>query len=499
MFETGVGLKNPLFFIGCVENIGDGRKEGRVQVRAFNVHGTKDQIPTEFLPWAQVCYGNYDPNTRLALNDWVFGVFLDGREAQQPMVLGLIPTQMTEAPNPETDGHGTIPAGECDVQLGPNAGPQAGQPRNSRLHRGEEIHNTYVPVQEMMRKEDIEGAKGSETWSEPPPAYDAKYPYNRVIETAKHSIEIDDTPGAERIMVRHNSGSYIQIDEVGSHTHKTTGDKFEVNDNNQYVYVNGCSNVTINGNAYVKVNGDKVEEIDGNLQQLVHGNYLLSVGGEANIVGSEGINMRAVDIRAEANQGELHLFAYKNMKLSTSQSVKDGQYGTMHFGSDKISAQAFDKMHLRGETQVNIQSIAEMNLSSVKMKNFSVTNDSIATNHKITSTVATDITSTVATYIGSTSTLNLNAPFVNADSIISLANGDAGAATASTIAADFLKLPVSKPFQPASPIPELAIRADTLNGVVPAPVDRRTAVQPVECKPAEFSGGILSVDEEEPE
>ena len=154
-------------------------------------------------------------------------------------------------------------------------------------------------------------------------------------------------------------------------------------------------------------------------------------------------------------------------------------------------------MHLRGETQVNIQSIAEMNLSSIKMKNYSVTNDSVSTLHNITSTISNNISATVANYFTGGTSTHIKSPFVYMDDFISMANGSALSATPSTIAADFLKLPVSKPFQPASPIPELAIKAETLDGLVPAPVTRGTSVN-VSCSPAKFSDGILSIDEEEP-
>lgn len=289
MFDTGVGIKNPLFFVGVIEDILDPRQEGRVKVRAFGVHGYNSQIPTESLPWALVVHGDYNPNKRLNLNDWVFGVFLDGREAQQPMVLGLIPTQMTEVPNPEADGYGTIPSENCDLQLGRNAAENFGQPGQSRLHRGEHIRETYVDSLEAGRVRDVEGARyengeiQAPTWSEPPAAYNAQYPYNYTIETAKHSIEVDDTPGAERIMIHHNSGSYIQIDHRGTTTHKSAGDKYEVNDAAQHVVIGnqpgaGMSTVTINGNSYVRVNGNKVEEVTGDYTTVVRGRYTVESG-----------------------------------------------------------------------------------------------------------------------------------------------------------------------------------------------------------------------------
>ena len=89
--RSGMGINNPMFFVGVVENNDDPTGQGRVQVRAFGVHGenTEEEIQTGALPWAPCISGNYEPNnTPPKLNSFVFGMFLDGDEAQHPMVLG---------------------------------------------------------------------------------------------------------------------------------------------------------------------------------------------------------------------------------------------------------------------------------------------------------------------------------------------------------------------------------------------------------------------------
>ena len=152
MFETGAGIRNPLFFIGVVENNVEGRLEGRVQVRAFGIHGTNKQIPTSGLPWATVVSGAYDANNPVpAINSWVFGMFLDGRDAQRPMILGLIPTQYVEPIDPDTSGWGVIPNGRAH-QLARGSRPRdIGQPQSNRLTRGENIDETYVAAQEVAQ------------------------------------------------------------------------------------------------------------------------------------------------------------------------------------------------------------------------------------------------------------------------------------------------------------------------------------------------------------
>jgi len=332
MRETGVGIYDPLFFIGVVENNVDNRLEKRVQVRAFGVHGTTDQVPTESLPWATLICGSYDPNTPLPpVNSFVFGFFVDGRDAQQPMILGLIPTQMTEVIDPSVTGWGALPGRDSNILAKGSTPEDYGQPANSRLERGEDLDQTYVLLQEMNRIKDIPTAKmnsDDETppFEEPAPAYNAQYPYNRVIETATHSIELDDTPGAERITVFHKSGSFVQIDSRGTTVHKSVSDKYEINDTHQHVYVGGKSQVTIMGDSRVLVKGNKIEEVEGDLMQIVHGNHLLSVAGQMNLNASEEIQMRAAKLRLESNVENVNIKAAREMRLVSGQSthVKSG-------------------------------------------------------------------------------------------------------------------------------------------------------------------------------
>ena len=196
MIDYGAGIRNPLFFIGVIENNVDPRREGRVQVRAFGIHGKIADVPRDDLPWALVAQGGYNINVVPRINSWVYGMFLDGRDAQQPMVLGLIPTQYATELNPDKYGWGYIPETAGESVAHGSAPEDVGQPGNSRLSRGEYIQETYVLQQEMGRTVNVPIGGSESTWDEPGSAYNAEYPHNRVIETANHSIELDDAPGA---------------------------------------------------------------------------------------------------------------------------------------------------------------------------------------------------------------------------------------------------------------------------------------------------------------
>jgi len=88
------------WFLGEVVNVKDDPLQiGRVRVKIFGVY---DEIEEEDLPWAQIVvptitgvnsYGDNPVGQYLGLlvGTHVFGMFLDGKDSQLPLVLGSIP------------------------------------------------------------------------------------------------------------------------------------------------------------------------------------------------------------------------------------------------------------------------------------------------------------------------------------------------------------------------------------------------------------------------
>lgn len=476
--SDGAGISNPLFFIGAVEANGEARLEGRVKVRAFGIHGTQQQVPTDMLPWAIVAQGGYDPNVVPKINSWVYGMFLDGRDAQQPMVLGLIPTQYQTEINPEANGWGVIPGVGGDVDALGSTPTDYGSPQNSPLARGERTEDTHVLQQEIGRtlSVPIAGPDG-DTWDEPGSAYNAQYPRNRVISTANHSIELDDTEGAERIMIHHKSGSFVQIDSRGTTVEKTVSDKYEVMDRKQHVVVGGQSTVTIMGNSYVKVLGNKIEEITGDLQTLVHGEYHLSVGGQATINASEQVQVRGADVKVEANVGTMSIKAGKELNIRAG----GDSYGAISFKAEKVMIQAVDKLHLKGGTQVNVQSLGEMNFySSGAITQLSAMWSAHARESVLIGADDTvDITGTTGVALGGGEKVDINADTVDISTLINLdpptparvpvfAEGD--------ITSKFEVAPGGKAYEAASPYPENATESAVVEA--PEPVEKSTSIVP---------------------
>ena len=89
---------NIRWFLGTVVDINDPFEMGRVRVRIHGLHtDNTDDIPTSDLPYAQVVadirqggVSGIGSNIGIKENAQVFGIFLDGKNSQVPLVLGSL-------------------------------------------------------------------------------------------------------------------------------------------------------------------------------------------------------------------------------------------------------------------------------------------------------------------------------------------------------------------------------------------------------------------------
>ena len=101
----------------------------------------------------------------------------------------------------------------------------------------------------------------------------SNYTQNQVKETATgHIIEYDDTYGRERIMLRHRTGSGVEMRADGSVILSSTKNSIKVVAADDKVVVEGDGEVVYNGNLKMRVQGDFDLEVGGN--------YSVKVGGD---------------------------------------------------------------------------------------------------------------------------------------------------------------------------------------------------------------------------
>ena len=100
------------------------------------------------------------------------------------------------------------------------------------------------------------------------------YPFNYAMETPSgHSFEIDDTPGHERILLKHHTGGGIEIQPDGSVVIVSNGKGVHV--------TNGEYNLAVTGEGTLAFDGDLNLKIGGNFNVDCAG-YNLTVGNNFN-------------------------------------------------------------------------------------------------------------------------------------------------------------------------------------------------------------------------
>ena len=319
---------NMIWWFGVVEDRNDPIKLGRVRVRCNTWH-TEDKIllPTESLPWAQCIQpvtsaaisGIGRSPTGLVEGSWVFGFFMDGKDAQKPMVMGSLAGLSTEEPDKEigfNDPNEIFPLNE-DSEPHPSQHDvkekfhALNEPDVDRLARNDKREDPDTELISPILAKKAAGLSlgnivpkiisGDDfdtlTWDEQASKYNAKYANNHVTRTESgHVFEVDDTPSNERIHEYHKSGTFKEIAASGNTVTRIVGDNYTVVAGNDFIKIKGSTNVTIDGNCnmYVAgnynllVDGNKNEVIKGNKTEKIHGRYDSDVQGEydleANII-----------------------------------------------------------------------------------------------------------------------------------------------------------------------------------------------------------------------
>ena len=88
------GKNGFIWWVGIVEDRNDPLTLGRMRVRIIGWHtDNKSELPTNKLPWSQILLpaNGAQVVTFPKEGEWVMGFFMDGTEAQQPVVLGVFP------------------------------------------------------------------------------------------------------------------------------------------------------------------------------------------------------------------------------------------------------------------------------------------------------------------------------------------------------------------------------------------------------------------------
>lgn len=254
-----IGAPGSGWWVGVIEDRMDPLKLGRCKVRIFG-HQTenKEDLATEDLHWAHPMYPLNDANPYSPKEgDTVIGVFLDGEEAQFPLMMGVLPKIPVQEENSSFGFNDPRTATQLrSAPVKPSVfGETAGryprvidEPTTPRAARGESLNKSqFKQKQDKVIRGSPEAVRSPGT----------VYPYNKVYESESgHLFEFDDTPGQERINLYHRNGSYKEFYSTGDTVEKAEKNRSDIIRENCTVYVGKNLTFIVKGDVSYLVDGD---------------------------------------------------------------------------------------------------------------------------------------------------------------------------------------------------------------------------------------------------
>ena len=296
------------WFTGVIEDIDDPMEMGRYRVRCYGYHNadktTEKGIPTEDLPWAMTMLpvtsasmsGVGQSATGLLRGTWVIGFFRDGINAQDPVIMGSIPsiTSAVDYQSGFTDPSERYPS---ENKLNTPDTPVSAQVKEEKYKQGFSYTKKDLLRKDYDPKITIAAAAMSttapKTGASPAiwkfPAIDdvmtPTYPQNHVIayeraddaDEAGHIVEFDVTPGKERISTIHRTGTYTEVTPIGDKTEVIVGKNYRVVAKGENVYIEGGCNLTIDGGCNTRIIGDWNVQVTGNKTEHIGGKHIHKV------------------------------------------------------------------------------------------------------------------------------------------------------------------------------------------------------------------------------
>ena len=245
----------------------------------------------------------------------------------------------------------------------------AGISETNKLAQGD-VRGTVVQEKNTNR---MKGAKlpGGEAWDEPESAFRGAYPYNKVTQTESgHIIEVDDTPGSERLHIYHKSGTYIEIDSNGSMVKRTKGSSYEIIDRNGKISIAGRADISVNGACNIFVGNDANIEVEGDTNITCHNDITAQAGGTFNLSAVEEFNIASGNVNIEAyytmNQKAttMNMHSKENTHIRSNADIKLQAVNLYDFLTGAVYTQATGAINIKSADEINIDAGAKINLLS---------------------------------------------------------------------------------------------------------------------------------------
>jgi hypothetical protein len=343
------------WFTGVVEDIKDPYELGRVKVRCIGYHTEdKNLIKTSDLPWATPMMpvssasmsGIGVSATGILQGSWVVGFFRDGPSAQDPIILGTIPSSTAKYvdnakgfsdPDGEYPLKNFIDQGLPDTPIEAGNGPSDFRFREADAYKKRAaslpgaVNVAKAPkmaLASISASAPYVSQKQWRSWSIET-VVSPLYPKNQVFHSESgHVFEVDDTPGTERTLDFHKSGTYTEIDANGNETITVVGTKYMVTIGSEHLYVKGTGGggyqLTVEGDVRQYVKGNYHLEVEGNKTEYIHGHRQSKILGTDHLDTEKYLETVKTSLSGHPSQVESDVTLNTPSDSSLVDAVSDG-------------------------------------------------------------------------------------------------------------------------------------------------------------------------------
>jgi hypothetical protein len=278
--------------------------------------------------------------------------------------------------------------------------PQIGKsPKSSSGNRETLSAGASPAARNASRKREVQTAgRNGVTWAQPESPYNAQYPFNKVFGSESgHAMEIDDTPGSERLNWAHRSGTFDEIGPNGTKVTKIVGDGYTILDKNGYILIEGVANVHVAGNCNVIIMSDTNLTMHGKVSMDIHNDVDVNIAGRLSLSVADGIYARNGGLMSLENIGDIDIDSKGNFTTDVT-----------------------GKFNLTSDAGVNVTSKADTHIKSAgSFFNHSTGDTNLCTDAaiKTKSGAATEIKSGAAVNVEGAGNISLKAPLVTSSPI----------------------------------------------------------------------------------
>lgn len=221
----------------------------------------------------------------------------------------------------------------------------------NKASRGSKVNNLYVGGGDIGVSLGIQPQRPSE------------YPFNQVQETISgHVIEQDDTPGGERVLIRHRTGAGVEMRADGSVIISAVNNKVEVTGGDQTVIIEGNGNLVYQGNLNMKVTGDYNVDVGGNYNVNVAGsvrenileNHRTTVTGNRESIVKKSKNHHTMSTFTETCLGDYNLDVKLDQKTAVEGNIEIAGGASVFMSGEESFAVSAPVTNITGGKYVSV-------------------------------------------------------------------------------------------------------------------------------------------------